>query len=49
MKKLTDPTFKYTPAAATNIRLTFARERKRLREEKAALDAKITKIIRRVA
>lgn len=35
MKRITDPTFSYTPAVSTDIRKTFARERKRLAEAKA--------------
>lgn len=30
MKRITDPTFIYTPACSTDIRKTFARERRRL-------------------
>ena len=30
MKRITDPTFKYVPAAATDIRATFRREQRRL-------------------
>lgn len=35
MKRLTDPTFKYIPAAKTNLRLTFARLRREQRESDA--------------
>lgn len=30
MKRITDPSFKYVPAAATDIRATFRREQRRL-------------------
>ena len=34
MSRILDPKFKYTPAAETDIRKTFARELKRLAEQK---------------
>ena len=40
MKHILDPSFRYTNAASTDIRKTFARERKRL----AALKAKPSNI-----
>lgn len=33
MKRLTDPDFKYVPAARTDLRKTFARVRRELRSE----------------
>jgi len=33
MKTLLDPTFKYTPADRTNIRKTFERVRKEMKQE----------------
>jgi hypothetical protein len=33
MKRITDPTFRYVSAAATNIAETFRRERMRLKRE----------------
>ena len=34
MKSILDPTFRYTPAVATNIRETFRRVRREQRERK---------------
>ncbi len=36
MKSLLDPTFRYVPSSQTDVRKTFARERRRLRAEQAA-------------
>ena len=33
MKSVLDPTFRYVPSAETDLRKTFARERRRLRSE----------------
>jgi hypothetical protein len=38
-KRITDPTFVYRNSAETNIRATFARERRRLAAIKAAEEA----------
>jgi hypothetical protein len=38
-KSILDPNFNYRNSASTNIRLTFARERRRLAAEKLAQDA----------
>lgn len=38
MKRITDPTFKYVPAAATDIRATFRREQRRLARLKELQD-----------
>lgn len=35
-KSILDPSFRYTPSVETNLRLTFARERRRLAKERAA-------------
>ena len=35
MKRLTDPSFRYTPSCATNIKATFARVRREMKEAKA--------------
>lgn len=35
MKRLTDPSFKYTPAGSTDIAKTFARIRRQLKERQA--------------
>ena len=43
MKRLTDPTFRYTPAAATDIRKTFARIKK---EQAKEAQERLDKIIR---
>ena len=39
MKKITDPSFKYVPAAKTDLTKTFARERARLKAEKTARES----------
>jgi hypothetical protein len=41
MKSILDPTFRYTPSVQTDVRKTFARIRRELREQgaKAAGDA----------
>lgn len=36
MKRLLDPAFEYTPSHSTDIRKTFAKERKRLAKERKA-------------
>lgn len=36
MKSLLDKSFRYVPAIETNIRVAFARERRRIRDQKAA-------------
>lgn len=43
MKRITDPTFRYYSAAATDLRRTFARERKRLAKLRE-LQAKFPKV-----
>jgi len=44
-----DPKFKYTSAAKTDIRKTFARERKRIAEEKERLEQeRLEKIARTI-
>lgn len=35
MKSITDPTFQYTPSVETDLRKTFAKVRRRLKEEAA--------------
>lgn len=49
MKRITDPTFRYEPSYDTNIAKTFARERKRIRDEKEqqAKSASVTPIAER--
>jgi hypothetical protein len=47
MKKITDPTFKYTCAADTNIRKTFDRVRKEMKQEQE--DAKKRAEIRQLS
>jgi hypothetical protein len=54
VKRLTDPSFRYVKSVETDIRKTFARERKRIAEEKKKADAikieaelKVTKLGRR--
>lgn len=49
MKRILDSGFKYVPAAATDIRKTFERERKKLKAEKAFRDYKVTAIGRKRA
>ena len=39
MKSLLDPTFKYVPSTSTNIRRTFARARKQIALQRAAVEA----------
>lgn len=39
-KRLTDPTFRYTSAAATDIRRTFAKARRAMREAELVEQAK---------
>jgi hypothetical protein len=39
VKRLTDPSFRYVKSVETDIRKTFARERKRIAEEKKKADA----------
>jgi hypothetical protein len=47
MKTLLDPTFKYTPADRTNIRKTFERVRKEMKQEQE--DAKKRAEIRQLS
>lgn len=49
MKRITDPDFKYVPSGSTDIRKTFARERKRLADEAAAREKqpKVSQLIKR--
>lgn len=50
MSNILSPQFKYTPAAATDIRKTFARIRRELKEreeEKAKPAAKVSQLNRR--
>lgn len=49
MKRILDSGFKYTPAANTDIRKTFAKERARLKAKKAFEDHKVTSIARKRA
>lgn len=42
MKSILDSSFKYTPAHATDIRKSFARERARLAKEKEKQEQKVT-------
>jgi len=44
MKRLLDPTFKYTPANLTDIRKLFARVRKELEEAKKKGDGKVKQL-----
>lgn len=39
MKRITDPSFRYTPAAATDIRKTFARIKRQQIEQAKRKDA----------
>jgi hypothetical protein len=41
MKSILNPEFRYTPAAKTDIRRTFARIRKQLAEQEAERQAKV--------
>jgi hypothetical protein len=36
MKSILDPTFRYTPSAATDVRKTFARVRREMRKQAQA-------------
>ena len=47
MSRILDKAFRYVPAAATDIRKTFARVRKQIAEQKAATEAKVQPIIKR--
>lgn len=44
MKRITDPSFKYTPAVQTDIRKTFERIREEQRKEKQADDKKVMRM-----
>lgn len=47
MKRITDPKFRYVPAAATDIRKTFARARREQDAEKRAeFEHKVTSILK---
>ena len=45
MKSILDPTFRYTPSHATDLRKTFARARRRAKEEAARPGAKPANIV----
>lgn len=49
MKSLLDRSFKYVPAASTDIRRTFARIRAEQKAAQAASDAKVSPIKRRAS
>lgn len=40
MKRITDPSFRYTPAIATDLKKTFARVRRAQRQSAAAIAAR---------
>lgn len=46
-KSILDPSFSYTSAGQTDIRKTFARERKRLKEEQEKARQNVTDIKRK--
>jgi len=46
MKRITDPTFKYTPAVSTDIRKTFARVRKEQESLRREVNEKVQPLIR---
>jgi hypothetical protein len=46
MSSLLDPKFKYTPAAATDIRKTFARARREMAEQQKAAEAQPPQVFR---
>lgn len=48
MKSILDPTFRYTPAAATDLRKTFARIRREQRKAREQEQAKRVIPIKRV-
>ena len=49
MKSILDPSFRYTPAAATDLRKTFARiRREQAATAKAEAAAKVVKMARKV-
>jgi single-stranded DNA-binding protein len=41
-KPITDPSFKYTPAAETNVALTFARVRRELKKQQQPQPTNVT-------
>ena len=45
MKSILDPTFRYTPSHATDVRKTFARARRRAKEEAATTGAKPARVV----
>lgn len=49
MRSILDKAFRYTPAAATDVRKTFRKERERLAKEKAERDHKVTTLLRKKA
>jgi hypothetical protein len=49
MKSILDKSFKYVPAAKTDVRKTIKREQDRLKEERRALDHKLISIQRKKA
>lgn len=44
MKRLTDPSFRYVPAASTNLKVTFARVKREQREHSDAQAAAAGKV-----
>jgi hypothetical protein len=49
MKSILDKSFRYTPAASTDVRKTIKREQERLKKEREALDHKLISIQRKKA
>lgn len=47
-KSLFDPSFRYTPSYATNLRKTFARVRQQRQQQERQPEAKVAAPIRRV-
>ena len=41
MKSILDPTFRYVPSSATDLRKTFARVRREMRQTEAARDVPV--------
>lgn len=48
-KSILSKEFRYTPAAKTDIKKTFARIRKEMREEREQAEQKVTQLKRKVA